>query len=648
MHSDKVALKSKVATPPSRMGYFLSRRYAKIRHGPPSAGSLREGDFMRFFAELRRRGVLKIATGYLVVSWLTLEIGHTLFNVFELPHSGLQFVFALLAVGFPLSLLGAWQGWFGPALQGESQQGGHAADGHHGVSHHDGPWVAGVFGAVAIFAVAVAIGVRFFGMAHPAHGGGEAGSPSVPAVRQEAMPAAFSPPAHSVAVLPFVNMSGEPGQDYFSDGLSEELLNSLAGIRDLQVAARTSSFSFKGKDPKLADVARELNVGAILEGGVRKDKGHVRITARLVDAVTGFDLWSQSYDRDLKNVLALQTEIAGAVTKSLKAALLPSAAAALELGGTNSASALDSYLQGEGIDVISKETQLAQIAAFDKAIRIDPGFAKAYAAKAISLAHYAGSYEPASNARLVGEQALEIAKKAENLAPDLVDAHLAIARIQAGNLLEFAQGMLEYQRALALAPGDARVLSAAARFFAGIGHHEVAQAYALRALTLDPINGESFENLGYVYLFAHRDSEAVAAYSHALSRNPNIHWAAGLRGIAYLGLGQWESARESCSAPPQSWVGHTCLAIAYDKLGHKSEAQSMVTQMKAEQGDAMAYQFASIYAQWGEISEALDWLEAAYRLKDPGLAWLKVDLLLDPLRKEARFQDVERKLNFPS
>jgi len=141
--------------------------------------------------------------------------------------------------------------------------------------------------------------------------------------------------------------------------------------------------------------------------------------------------------------------------------------------------------------------------------------------------------------------------------------------------------------------------------------------------------------------------EAIAAFDRALSLNPHIHWAHGMRGLAYLGLGESDTARQSCLTPPMSWVAQMCAAVAFAKLRLKAQAQAQVAQMKADQGDAMAYQFASIYAQWGDTPTALDWLEVANRLKDPGLAWLKVDPLLDPLRKEPRFQQIERKLNFP-
>jgi serine/threonine-protein kinase len=458
---------------------------------------------------------------------------------------------------------------------------------------------------------------------------------------------AFNPPPHSIAVLPFVNMSGDPKQDYFSDGMSEELLNSLASVRDLQVAARTSSFSYKGSGTNVSAIARQLNVGAILEGSVRKDGARVRITAQLINAVTGFHLWSQTYDRELRNVLALQTDIASAVTKALQATLLNDVSAAVELGGTHDPRAFDAYLRGKGIVETSKETSLAEIAAYDEAIRLDPAYAKAYIGKANALGQYGGSYEPAATARSVVEKAHTFAEKAVQLAPDLAEAHLALASSYDEGLLDFVHGKAEYERAQALAPGDARVLRATSSFLARLGHADEAIAAAQHAVTLDPVNASSYDNLGYVLLFGHHNREAIAAFDHALSLNPNIHWAHGMRGLAYLGLGEFEAARQSCTTPPLSWVGQLCVTIVDVKLGRNAEAQAQVAQMKAESGDAMAYQYASIYAQWGDVASALDWLDTAFRLKDPGFAWLKVDALLDPLRKEPRFQAIEAKLNFP-
>lgn len=305
-----------------------------------------------------------------------------------------------------------------------------------------------------------------------------------------AAPAAFAPPAHSIAVLPFVNMSGDPKQDYFSAGLSEELLNSLATVHELQVAARTSSFSFKGTNAKRADIARELNVGAVLEGSVRKDGNHVRITAELINAETGFDQWSQTYDRDLKNILSLQTKIATSVTKALQATLLPSAAVTFELGDTRDPVAFDAYLKAEKFaGHFDEANQRARIADYDDAIRRDPEFAKAYVSKSLALSILAG------NGRLpVYAEAQAVAEKAVSLAPALGRAHTALAYALQGRL-EYAQALSEHERALELSPGDSYVLQ-----YTGLSLTQLQRPEGLaatrRAVTLDPLNPLSHLALG--------------------------------------------------------------------------------------------------------------------------------------------------------
>jgi TolB-like protein len=200
-------------------------------------------------------------------------------------------------------------------------------------------------------------------------------SPPTPPAAPANAAAAFAPPPHSIAVLPFVNMSGDKEQEYFSDGLTEELLNSLAEINELQVAARTSAFSFKGKDTDIGTIARKLNVGAVLEGSVRRSGNTVRITTQLINAVTGFRLWSHSYDRDLGDVLKLETEIANAVASALKVSLLGDVATKIELGGTRNPAAFDAYLRAlKDYQSIHDTGGLeAVIAVFTEAIRLDPG-----------------------------------------------------------------------------------------------------------------------------------------------------------------------------------------------------------------------------------------------------------------------------------
>ena len=286
-----------------------------------------------------------------------------------------------------------------------------------------------------------------------------------------------------------MDLSGDKEQEYFSDGLTEELLNSLAAINELQVAARTSAFSFKGKDNDIGMIARKLNVGAVLEGSVRRSEHTIRITAQLINAVTGFHLWSKTYDRDLGDVLDLQTEIATAVSEALKVTLLGDVAARIELGGTHNPAAFDAYLRASRAYASRHEAKSVPtaIAAYTQAIDLDPNYALAFAGRSRAFATYAS--EVAEGAE-VGESFIKAeadAKRALELAPDLAAGHMALARVFQIGTLDFARAREEYERAQVLAPGNATVLSASAGFDAIMGHSGAGIAALRRAVVLDPL-----------------------------------------------------------------------------------------------------------------------------------------------------------------
>jgi TolB-like protein/tetratricopeptide (TPR) repeat protein len=466
----------------------------------------------------------------------------------------------------------------------------------------------------------------------------------------EVVPAtAFTPPPHSIAVLPFVNLSGDKDQEYFSDGLTEELLNSLAEINGLQVAARTSAFSFKGKDNDIGMVARKLNVGAVLEGSVRRSANTIRITAQLINAVTGFHLWSKTYDRDLGDVLKLQTEIATAVASALKVTLLGDVAAKVELGGTHNPAAFDAYLRGA--KAVSSRHDAKDIptaiAEYTEAIRLDPHYALAFAGRSIALTDFAAEAETAAAVREGFDKARADARQALGLAPDLAHAHLALALVSEYTL-DFTQASEEYERALALAPGNAEVVRISGAFAALMGHFDVAFAATRRAVVLDPLARQSHTALSQALYAARRYEEAVAAFAEVISLDPDYKSTYGPRGLAYYGLGDLQSARASCETRPDYWYSQQCLAVIYDKLRQHADAEAELSKLKAALGDAGAYQYATIYAQWGNRAQALALLETALRLRDPGLEEMKTDPLMDPLRKEPRFQAIERQLKFPS
>jgi TolB-like protein/tetratricopeptide (TPR) repeat protein len=451
-------------------------------------------------------------------------------------------------------------------------------------------------------------------------------------------------------VLPFANMSGDKEQEYFSEGLTEELLNSLAAIDGLRVAARTSAFSFQGTDTDLATIAHKLNVGSILEGSVRRSGHTVRITAQLIDATSGFHLWSRSYDRDLGDVLQLQSEIATAVAEALKVTLLGDVSARIELGGTRNPAAFDAYLRGLKLSRIAAAVTpmecRAPMEAFSQAISLDPKFALAYSNRALMASECADNstdwlQQPDSGiARTDAERAIA-------LAPGLADGYVALSRLEQGSLkLEAANQACA--RALALGPGNVQVLYECSLLEAYLGHADTAIATARHGVALDPLNPLSHRALGDTLRYARRYQEAAAAYQDSIDADPEIAADAyALRGLSFYLAGDLPAAQALCEKNSESFRHRVCRAMVYGRLGRRADAVAVLDKLRQENGDAAAYQFAQIFSQLGDRVAALDWLEKAMRLHDPGLVYTKVDPLMDPLRGEPRFQAVLQGLKFP-
>ena len=493
--------------------------------------------------------------------------------------------------------------------------------------------------------------VKLVAVPQPETSGAPAAAPSNNA-------ATFAPPPHSIAVLPFVNMSGDKEQEYFSDGLSEELLNDLARINELQVAARTSAFSFKGKDTDIGTIARKLNVGAVLEGSVRRSAHRVRVAAQLINAVTGFHLWSQTYDRDLGDVLKLQTEIASAVASALKVTLLGDAATGMKVGGTRNPAAYDAYLRSTSAywHVSSASDNESVRAGYEEAVRLDPNFALAYAELSVALNAYASLFAHGPAVSDFRRQAQTAALKAVALAPELAEGHLALAIVLVSNF-DFTRAGEEFQRAVALGPGNARVLKNYGRFAVNMGHTEVGLAVLRRAVVLDPLNATNHGFLIDGLQLAKRYDESLTVARDASSLFPDDGYFVYSAPVwAYAGLGDFQNMRRLCEALKTDSVknvkfrgdGQRCLAIADYKLGRRADAETALKVLKTLDGDDGAYDYAQIYAQWGRTTNALDRLETALRLHNLNLQQLKVDPLLDPLRDEPRFQAIERELKFPN
>jgi len=456
------------------------------------------------------------------------------------------------------------------------------------------------------------------------------------------------PSTPSIAVLPFVNMSDDKSQEYFSDGLSEELLNDLAKIPGLRVVARTSSFQFKGKNEDLRTVGEKLNVSTILEGSVRKEGNRVRIAAQLIKTGDGFHLWSETYDRELKDVFAVQDEIARSVAGSLKVALLgDKTATAPARTTTTNTEAYKTYLQGKYfLDRTGKENVEKAVAYFEQAIKLDPGYAPAWVGLAQSHSEQGDlGYLPVDEGYRKAREAVE---RALTLDANLAEAHVALGRIRWSYDWEWAGADASYQRALALEPGNAKALLGAADLAGTLGRFEEAMALHRRAVELDPLNTLGHLFLGSAAYYAGRLEEAVVAIKKTLELNPEFPIAHTALGQVYLAQAHPQEAlaeMERESEPPMRLYGQ---ALAYHALGRKKESDAALAELIAKFHAESAYQVAEVYAFRGETDRAFDWLERGYTQHDGGLPFMKGDPLLKSLERDPRYAAFLKKMRLPA
>ena len=443
------------------------------------------------------------------------------------------------------------------------------------------------------------------------------------------------PVSSSVAVLPFADLSPEKNQGYLSDGLAEELLNDLAKTPGLHVAARTSSFQFRDQGADLAAIGKQLGVATILEGSVQKDGQRVRISAELVKAADGFQLWSNKYDRDLKDVFAVQDEIARAISGELRVRLLDSPSGSAPRS-TNPA-AYNAYLQGRyfyehrTLEDLSKADEY-----FHQAVQLDPNFARGWSALAWTMiarteAAQGPSFEQGYRS------ALEAAQRALQLDPNLAEAHAAIGRIRRSYDWDWAGANTAFQKALALEPQNSVVLLGASSLQASLGNFDEAVALNRRAVEVDPLSVVSHLSLGMHAYYAGQLQLATDAFQKALAISPDAPEAHYLLGLVYLEQSQPQLALtefQKDQAGPERSAGES---LAYAALGRQTQADAALQELIAKHQGEAAYQIAEVYAFRGEPDRALQWLEVARSHRDAGLTAVKGDPLLKNLAGDARF-----------
>ena len=453
----------------------------------------------------------------------------------------------------------------------------------------------------------------------------------------------------SIAVLPFTDMSEKKDQEYFSDGLSEELIDMLTKIPELRVPARTSSFFFKGKQATIADIAKALAVAHVLEGSVRKSGDTLRITAQLVRVDNGYHVWSETYDRKLDDIFKIQDEIAGAVVKALRVHLLPqqqaAAQAAQEGLRTGNIAAYNLYLQGrQSYNQGDAAGYQGAVTAFRAATALDSGYAAAYADLAVAQLWVADNTGSTADY----ESGLAAAEKAVALAPGVAAGYSARGFVRAVYRFDFAGAQVDLDKAVALNPNDASVLHRSALMLAFLGKLPAAIAREEQALALDPLSAEICMRLGFFLVANQQLAQARSLYEKALAIAPN-----SVRAYFHLGeLALLENHPERALAifrqtglTPFSLEGQ---AEAEYSLGHLDASRRFLEQLIAKYGKVSAYQIASVYAWEGDKDRAFEWLEKSYTQHDAGLVFTKVDPgLRGPLRSDPRYKALLRKMKLP-
>jgi adenylate cyclase len=449
-------------------------------------------------------------------------------------------------------------------------------------------------------------------------------------------------PEKSVAVLPFVDMSEKKDQEYFSDGMSEELIDMLTKIPDLRVPARTSSFYFKGRPTTISDIAKALGVSYVLEGSVRKSGNVLRVTAQLIRVDTGYHLWSETYDRQLDDVFKVQDDIAGAVVKALKISLMGGAPP--ESAGTQNVVAYNLYLQARAIYVRadSRSDYAREVEYLRKAIDADPQFANAWALLSRVLAAQGqDNYVPAKQAI---EESRRAANRALELNPRLPDAHTAVAKIYVDDDLDIRRGASQVQQALALDPNNSFALSWAAWLAAYKGEFDQAIALAQRSIDSDPVNSNRYENLATILYNARRYPEALAAIRKHDDLSPGANGERRLSAFIKLASGDPESALAAMESEPDLATNCGCRVIALDALGREPEADLALAKLEKNHANNNATGIAKVYASRRDLDQAFKWFERGYRQHEYALLWIKVDPLVKNVQSDPRFKQLLIKL----
>ena len=563
--------------------------------------------------ELKRRNVVRVVVAYAVGAWLVLQLTDVLTSLLKLPTWVGGFVFVLIIVGFFLALFLSWA--FELTPDGVKRE----KDVDRSRS------ITGATGRKLDFVIIAVLGAAVVVFAMDKFLWSDADGPTT-----QTGPT-------TIAVLPFTNMSDSQDQEYFSDGLTEELLNLLAKIPELQVTSRTSAFFFKDKEFTIADVGEQLNVDHVLEGSVRRSGDTIRVTAQLIEVATDAHIWSETWDREFADVFAIQDEIAGHVVDALKVELLDE----LPRVSETSPEAYSLYLRARVLGSQANAEAAAQAEVMiERVLELDPQYVPAW--NSLATVRYFGMFigvrQPADAVPLVRE-AIE---EALRLDTDNVGARIAMARVAMAFEYDFAKARKLFNESLKLAPRNSAVYALGARLELQTGHFEKAVQFAEKAHELDPLANHKPRQV-WAYLKSGRVEEAMRYFEQRAFNAPfgdAVHagWA---RGVAWLG--DYERALEILENEASDGHQVSTRAMIYWSMGDVQHARDDL-ELLLTLGERWTYETAAVYAHFGEADEAFRWLEQAIARRDGSLRQIVGDPYFDKIREDPRFDDVLKRL----
>jgi len=558
------------------------------------------------WARLRRRKVVQWGFAYAAAAWVLLQVLEYFSGTFDWPRQIQQLTTVALLIGLPVALILAWY---------------HGDRGQQRITTPE----------LGMLTLALLLGggvLWYFQRAS------ETSTATSPAPTAETLPTDAS-----IAVLPFVNMSPDKDQEYFADGISEELLNLLAQVPELRVIARTSSFSFKGKDVDIAEIARRLNVANVLEGSVRKSGDKLRITAQLVRASDSSHLWSQTYDRQMADVFEVQDEIAASVVSELKIKLLGTAPPTSHVTDPQAYSLLlqarASFRQG------TAEAVKRSIKQFDQALAIDPGYAAAWAdlANAYEL-EMTNGWRPIEEGNRLARQAIE---RALALDPDYVAAHAVLGWILVAHDLDYKAAVQHTERAMALEPTNPDAIDTAAYVARRLGRHDLAIALYEYLVARDPLNYIHHSNLAYAYWYAGRIDDALNEHRLILALNPDLPGTHAPIAEVLLLNGDATAALTEVEQEADEQFRLPVLAMTYHSLGRTADSDAALAELVRKYEGTSAFSIAMVLAYRGEADRAFEWLDKAVRYHDTLVGTLAVYPSLASLHSDPRWLPFLRK-----